>query len=56
MQDKNVTRELQKIFVPSNLPLLDDERDVLKGLLDRFRTTLSYEPVDEVRIHNYPSL
>lgn len=42
--------------MPCNLPLLDDEGDLLRGMLGRFRRALSYEPSDEVQIHHYASL
>lgn len=43
------------IFVPSNVPDLDDEKGILRDLLERAKHALNYEE-HAVIIHHYPSL
>lgn len=47
--------QIQMLFVPSNVPLLDDEEGILEKRLDSFRNALGYvEPT--VVLHHYDSL
>ncbi len=55
-QEKESNRKIARLFVPSNLPILDDEDGILRELLERFRRTLRYLPSQEIRIFNYPSI
>ena len=55
-EENELGKKIERVYVPSNLPTMDDEQEVLRELLLRFRRSLSYDSTDEVRIHNYPSL
>lgn len=55
-QEKLSSKQIKRLFVPSNLPTIDDEDEVLKGALADFRTKLHYEVEDEIQIHNYQSI
>ena len=55
-EEASTKRRIDKLFVPSNLPTLDDEDSVLENLLEKFRSTLEYSRQSEVLIQNYPSL
>lgn len=47
---------IQLLFVASRLPRLDDEDDVLRGWLDRFRAELAYSDEQLCKIEHYDSL
>lgn len=51
----NMNRRVEKIFVPSNLPTIDDEESVLSKSLQKFRCKLKYNTDREFVIHNYQS-
>lgn len=55
-EEQETGRAISRLFVPSNLPTLDDEVGLLKDLLERFRQSLGYDQVDELRLHHYQSL
>jgi hypothetical protein len=56
MQEHITKLPIERIFVPSNLPTLDDKDGILRELLVKFRAQLHYRPSQEVSILNYPSL
>jgi len=55
-EEKETERDIDRIFVPSNLPTLDDEDSVLRDLLSKFQSAMPYDPDDQVTIYSYPSL
>jgi MinD-like ATPase involved in chromosome partitioning or flagellar assembly len=48
-------RSIQTLFVPSNVPDLDDDEEILERLLSQFSERLNYHQPDAV-IHRYDSL
>ena len=53
--DAPAKRTIAMHFVMSNVPDLDDEDNILRGMLDRFKTNLGFEVEPQV-IHRYDSL
>lgn len=53
--DAPAKRTIATRFVMSNVPDLDDEDNILRGMLDRFKTNLGFEAEPQV-IHRYDSL
>ena len=53
--DAPAKRKIATHFVMSNVPDLDDEDNILRGMLDRFKTNLGFEVEPQV-IHRYDSL
>lgn len=53
--DAPTKRTIATHFVMSNVPDLDDEDNILRGMLDKFKTSLSFEVEPQV-IHRYDSL
>ena len=49
------TRSIETHFVMSNVPDLDDEDDILRGMLARFKADLGIDPEPQV-VHRYDSL
>lgn len=56
MKTERSNSPIMSLFVPSNLPTLDDENGILKKRLATFRTRLDYGGDREIQIQNYPSL
>lgn len=53
--DVSAKRTIATHFVMSNVPDLDDEDNILRGMLDRFKKNLGFEVEPQV-IHHYDSL
>jgi septum formation inhibitor-activating ATPase MinD/tetratricopeptide (TPR) repeat protein len=56
VENKNSSKPIKLHFCPSNVPDLDDEKDILSGLLDDAKKKLGYEREPASIIHNYGSL
>ena len=54
-QNQQRNQEVSLHFVTSNVPDLDDEKNIRGGLLDRFQNELGYNEL-AATIHHYPSL
>lgn len=55
-ENKNRANKIKLLFCPSNVPNLDDEKEILKSLLKEASGKLRY-PIDEAKIiHHYSSL
>jgi len=48
-------RKTRLLFVPSNIPRIDDEDQILKSRLENFQNILKYKE-ESARIHNYSSM
>ena len=55
-EEKARKKKIELHFCPSNVPDLDDEKDILKNLLDSASKKLKYKPDSAPVIHHYSSL
>ena len=56
LETKSRKKRIDLHFCPSNVPDLDDEKDILSGLLDDARTKLGYRRSSTTTLNHYSSL